>query len=311
MSQHARFHIVFDGPALAEGTMDVRELAPALLSVGDLVERANALLNGDAAKVVVNVRASFKKGSFGIDMESVQSLGQQAVAFLTGSTVTSIINLAGLLGLGAGTVTGVVRVVKWMRGRAVSKVEPLENGVVRLWIGDEHLETEGRVLQLLEDYRIRKSLEELIAKPLSKPGVNRFAVANEGVTEILEEVDAESARYFVAPAVVERVMDSQVTTELVQLVNLAFKDDNKWRFTNGAQPFYASMLDEAFMARFEKNEIRIGHDDIFKVTIRRTQRIAADGLKIDVEILNVIEHRSAAPQVQLRLPLSGGADETR
>lgn len=34
------FHLVYDGPALAENRMDVRTLAPALLAMGDLVERA-------------------------------------------------------------------------------------------------------------------------------------------------------------------------------------------------------------------------------------------------------------------------------
>ncbi len=46
-----RFHLVYDGPALQEHQMDVRALAPALLSVGNLVEQANEIFNGDRAKV--------------------------------------------------------------------------------------------------------------------------------------------------------------------------------------------------------------------------------------------------------------------
>src|SRR5690606_6815674 len=69
MAEHARFHLVYDGPALVQHQMDVRALAPALLAMSDLVERANELLNGDNAKVSVNVNASFKSGSFGIDLE--------------------------------------------------------------------------------------------------------------------------------------------------------------------------------------------------------------------------------------------------
>ena len=34
---HANFHIVYDGPALAGNEMDVRELAPALLALGDVL----------------------------------------------------------------------------------------------------------------------------------------------------------------------------------------------------------------------------------------------------------------------------------
>lgn len=77
MAQHSRFHLVYDGPALDEHRMDVRALAPALLAMGDLVERANMILNGEQVKVSVDVHASFKAGSFGIDMELAKAFGRK------------------------------------------------------------------------------------------------------------------------------------------------------------------------------------------------------------------------------------------
>lgn len=43
------FQLRYDGPALSEHGMDVGDLAPALLALGDLIKRANATVNGDAA----------------------------------------------------------------------------------------------------------------------------------------------------------------------------------------------------------------------------------------------------------------------
>ncbi|MBE6440990.1 MAG: hypothetical protein E7022_01495 [Desulfovibrio desulfuricans] len=64
MSQKT-LHIAYDGPALDTHEMDVRELAPALLAFSDMFEEANAVLNGDRAKISLNVKGSFKTGSLG------------------------------------------------------------------------------------------------------------------------------------------------------------------------------------------------------------------------------------------------------
>ena len=59
------FTIAYDGPALQDGAMEVRDLAPALLALGQLLDAANATLNGDAAKIKLQVKAT-GTGSFEI-----------------------------------------------------------------------------------------------------------------------------------------------------------------------------------------------------------------------------------------------------
>lgn len=61
------FQITYDGPSLAASEMDVRDLAPALLAAGDLLDAATRALHGERIKAQINVRASFKTGCFGID----------------------------------------------------------------------------------------------------------------------------------------------------------------------------------------------------------------------------------------------------
>jgi hypothetical protein len=48
--------------------MDVRDLAPALMAIGDLFSVANELLNGTGAEVRVNVQSDFRRGSFEINL---------------------------------------------------------------------------------------------------------------------------------------------------------------------------------------------------------------------------------------------------
>jgi len=57
------FDVVFDGDALAEHKMDVQDLAPSLLGLGDTIRKANTKLNGDKATVNVYVTSGLSTGA--------------------------------------------------------------------------------------------------------------------------------------------------------------------------------------------------------------------------------------------------------
>jgi hypothetical protein len=81
----ASFTIAYDGPALRDGAMDVRDLAPALLAVGQLFDAANTVLNRDQATVKISVTAT-GQGSFEISFEVLQSVASQVTSFLRVNT---------------------------------------------------------------------------------------------------------------------------------------------------------------------------------------------------------------------------------
>ncbi|WP_368565471.1 hypothetical protein [Pseudoxanthomonas sp. UTMC 1351] len=302
MAQHSRFHLVYDGPALTEHKMNVRALAPALLAMGDLVERANEILNGNQAKVSVNVNASFKSGSFGVDLELAQSLWQKVLDFANSHPVTGILAIVGLLGLGKDTVKGVVQVVMWLRGRGVKRIEPLSNGLVRLYVDNDHMDIEERVLQLLQDYKIRRGLEGVIGEPLQKEGIETVAVVDKDAKKVIVSIDRVQAGYFKAPEPEEEALQEDEYATSLQVLNLAFQDGNKWRFTEGGgNTYYATVSDYEFLKRVQLNQEQFAKDDIIKARVRRIQRLTKDGLKADYEVLEVLEHRGASPKVQLRM----------
>ena len=73
MSATAHTRLTYDGPALQAHTMDVRTLAPALLAFGDLCEEVGRTLYGPQVNTRVEVRASFRTGSFGVDLSVMRS----------------------------------------------------------------------------------------------------------------------------------------------------------------------------------------------------------------------------------------------
>ena len=99
MSSQRVVQIAYDGPALS-GAMDVRELAPSLLSMGKLIEDANRVLNGEDSKVSVLVKSDFRTGSFEIQFDVVQSFTDTLKLFLDmqkqGLSAEQIVSALGL-----------------------------------------------------------------------------------------------------------------------------------------------------------------------------------------------------------------------
>lgn len=94
-----KFHVIYDGVALDEHLMDVRDLAPAMMAINDLLIHANQEINGDSLKIELKVKANFKAGSFGIEFHEILSWYSQIRDILTGPTVTALANAGGLLAL--------------------------------------------------------------------------------------------------------------------------------------------------------------------------------------------------------------------
>ena len=166
-----RFSIAYDGIAVADGRMSIKDLAPALLAVGELFDAANAILNEDAAKVEAHVKAT-SEGSFEVFLEFVQiGLLNQVVSLFSGDKVTAILQMKEFIfgTLGGG---GVIALVKWLRGKKASNIENLDEGRIKITAEDGTIvEFPLEVLRLYEDPKVRHAIQELIAVPLQKPGI--------------------------------------------------------------------------------------------------------------------------------------------
>lgn len=307
---NSSFQVVFDGPALAGSTIDVRELAPALLAFGDVIEQANMTLNDGRASVALRVNASFKSGCFGIEFSVVQSLVAQLTELFKEPAVVSAKELAEQVGFvyekGAAVALGVIGVIKWLRNRKINKVVLLDNGRARIEVDGDHLETEARTIALLRNFRLRQALEAAIAKPLERDGYESVAVSQKPEDGFQVITRAERG-YFIAPPPDTEELADQTGPANLQLVNVAFKDDNKWRFYDGTTQFHAAILDERFVHRVQTGEENFAAGDILAVTLRKRQWLEADVMKAEYEVLEVLKHRRGMAQI----PLVFGADDSQ
>lgn len=303
------FQVVYDGPALVGSTIDVRDLAPALLAFGDVVEQANMTLNDGRASIALRVNASFKSGCFGIDFSVIQSLMSQVASLFKEPAVVTAKELAEQVGFvykhGAAVALGVIGVVKWLRNRKINKVVLLDNGRARIEVDGDRLETEQQTIALLRNFKLRQALEIAIAKPLEKEGFESVAISEKPQLGFLVITKAERD-YFVAPPPDTEELDDQTTTANLQLVSVAFKGDNKWRFYDGTTQFHAAITDEQFVHRVQAGEENFAAGDILSVRLRKRQWLEGDVMKAEYEVSEVLKHRRGMAQI----PLVFGSDDS-
>lgn len=301
------FRITYDGPALEFSEMDVRELAPALLAVGDLLEAATTVLYDGKVKPQVNVRGSFKTGSFGIDFSLLADWTTRMRDLLAGQEATAVANALAILGalgwIAHRTVKpGLFAVLKWLRGRPITRVD-IDKDVAVIHVEEDLLEIEVKVLALLRSVAVRRATEKML-EPLSRPGVDELVIGDDEAFVV--RVTNDEREWFTAPDAQEELLVDETRKMIFSIVSLAFKEDNKWRLHDGANTIHAVISDASFLARVDSNQIAFAKGDVLICEVRVRQWQTSSGAKTEYEVTKVLEHRM--PGRQLSFP---GIDEPR
>ena len=293
MSATVHFTVKYDSPALHDHQMDVRELAPALIALSDLLDAANKSVFPDAAEVRVNVRGNFKGGSFGVDLIAVQSIGQQIVDLLAGKEATATANLLSLLtGLGLLGSGGLIGLIKFLAGRKPNKIHTSGDKVVFEIVEDETIESYEVDLITVKLYQtriVRQSLARVV-KPLERDGIDVFSTGKDGVTQNVV-TDEELYCFLISASEADVVSDTVSAGVLLQIESAVFREGNKWRFSDGANTFFAEITDSAFVSGVNEGLERFGKGDLLVVDLRRTQFMTDGGLKTEFVIEKVVARK--------------------
>jgi len=289
----SQFSLVYDGDALRAGEMDVRELAPALLGVGELFEEANRQLNAERASLSVNVRAGFKQGSFVIDLSAHQDIIEQIKGLITGEHIVVTAALVTIIFGGR----GLFDLLKRSKGEKPESVTTLEDGNVQLVFQNSPVIVTGNVFNLYESPRVRQAVKPVV-KPLENPGIDDLKAIQDG--EVLSEVTRGDLLGLTRIRMEEKILDESEGIRFLQIVSVSFKEENKWRLAEGQSEAFYSMEDPDFRQKIAQYSEKFGKDDSLKCKVKTTTRVVEDGtLKTDHAILKVLEHYSAAKQTTL------------
>ena len=287
------FAVSFEGSAFSDHTMEVRDLAPALLALGQAFNRANSLLNGERASISLSIRAT-RPGSFELVLFLKQVL-EGAGDILTGDLFTSAANLTEMITGGPIVGAGIFTLVKRLRGRKPN-VGPQQPEGVLLEAENVRIIVPTEVARLYVDKPIRDQLEAFV-RPLGKEGVERVSFRR-GQTE-LESVQRAEAVYFKADAESDNKTEHVIPSQRLQIASLVFGHRGKWRLSDGANVHWYAMDDGDFATEIQQGK-RFGKDDILVCDVLMTQQMDETGkLRLEYSVQRVLQHINPGEQMPL------------
>ena len=315
MKATAKARIAYTGAALDGGNMDVRELAPALISFAGLVDSANNAIGGKQKIRVMLNQDSLRRGSFDITFLLDADVLEQAKLFIGWASDTSLDELVDALGwetvgkladvrtLAGG---GIFWLIKKIRDRKIKTIERDENkklAEITLNDGEKITATEN-TLKLYLDVECRVNVEKIL-EPLKHDGVDGFELRSPDEADNAEPiltVDESERQYFSAPVVAPfgdeqpNVLPDQEI--LAKLVTVNF-DKGKWRLNDGTNTFWVSMCDDDFNKRVEQREINFAAGDMLKIRYHIEQSIKAGNLTSEYIVTKVLDIRRKPRQINL------------
>lgn len=298
----AELSITYDGELVRTGVMDVQELAPALLASSTLIQKANALLNGDTTSVSLKVRSDFRRGSFIVHCVVDQSLLEQAKNFLLAhpgikDAKEILETIFFYAGMPITATASLFKLIKFLGKKKPDAVEIQNNsGTVVVVLGDQNLIVNQATYNMYQDPAARRAASVLV-EPLEREGIDTLEIKRGDEVERVTKDEAEAFNYGVIDG--EMLLDN-ASESWLSIISLSFNPKHKWRFTTGGSNLTAEIVDAQFWDRVHRHREIFEEGDQLLVSLRTsTLRDASGRLQTSYVVERVIQHVHVAKQSKL------------
>jgi hypothetical protein len=267
----------YHGEAVDSGRLDVYEAAANMMAFSDFVTAAGKSMYGPTVHLKAEV-SGFRAGSFVTD-----------VTFQLALPAASLLGLVDIQEM-LKTLKDALEIWRHLKGAPPAKVEQKSGDGDHIEVtnnsGDVIIVNRPSVTLVLNDDTGARAVEQFIARPLSKAGIDALMI-NVGAKPIVSIRSSEAA-FFTSVAATVPIYSNELDYALT-IETIAFKDGNKWRFSDGGSVFYAEIIDEAFLAKIDQGE-PFAKGDALRVRMRIEQSRQGSDLTTVRTIVTVHEH---------------------
>lgn len=307
MTKIERARIAYSGPALENGAMDIRELAPSLLAFASLIENANKAIGSEHQVRILLNQDSFRRGSFDITTIIQYPLLEQAKLFIAAADASGLTSLMTVLGWGTSTkeaISGIFSLIKTIRNRTIKKAKYDEDSnKVELHLADGDIViTTKNTMKVFVNVNCREAIEKVMT-PLHTEGIDSFELRNPNTPNNripIESIQKEEAVYFKSPPAAqteakEKLPEQEIT---VKITSINFEKGNKWRLTDGNNTFWAKIQDNVFLDKVENGELSFTNGDMLRIRYYIQQTVKNNNLSSEYIVTKVLELRKRPEQIK-------------
>ncbi len=268
--------------------VDVFQLAPALLSLGELIRETNRTLNRDNEELSIRIKP-FAPGSFTVDLGLAAHLAAGVFPFVTVDRIKRVKEVFDAL-------KAAVEVIKTFGGKK-PEFRQIAPGEFRYYSDNITLNVNGPVHNLIQSPTIVEHTEKAFARPATQNeevmSIRSFLKGSEDVPLIVTKDDARAIEAFAEPLALPpaEIAESNIRTFLNPRSGPYGDKGARFWFTRGDETFTASIEAKDFLNRVERGEIRLHHTDVLEVEMAVTEKVEAGKVSVSRRILKVLDYR--------------------
>lgn len=299
-----------------EDGIDVFELSPTLLSVGQIISESQKTLRPDKEPISINVKP-FQKGSFEIEIVLFAKTNLQQILTLirsqTGKDIAEVLQYLGLISVAASTAVAapisLLKLIKWLKGKPKSIEKTTSDEFTYIDNSDNKITVPVQVHALYQNVNIQQTIYNGIAKPLENNKVVNLECLIKGAEETKTIIDKD----IIEPIKKYSIGELPSAEEIIESTNIRKiwvhprrgsweGESNSWSFRiagNDEILKIDSILDSSFLDNIKNSRIRLAHTDRLLIEVIEKQKLQGKKESTSHELVKILEYVKSEEQISI------------